>query len=145
MLNNEQKERLRQIEIFELAEKERKGKPITRDGKEFIVPSFEKIREDIFALILQNGFSKIERVAPNEANCLIRVFKKHHYAYDYCPNVMINLYGAICFVVKDDNWICSDEKYVIDYSEHKVRYWLCIDDSNAISTDFFDIYTKVSP
>ena len=143
-LTEKQKETLRNISILEYSNREnRKGRPLKPGNAEFKMLSTQQIFALICEKITQNGFSKVKRVSPNEANCLIRVFKKQHYAYDDCPNMMINLYGANCFVLKNGNWVCSDDKYLLDYSEHKVRYWLCIDDSNTISTDFFDVYTKV--
>jgi len=143
MLNNNQKEKIRKIMLYEYALKERDGLAIDHTGKNFLIPTFPEIREIIFKQILELGFSKIEIVAPNKANCIIRVFQKLHYKYD---SLIYNLYGAHCFTLKSGKWISTSisGNFEIDYSDFYSRHWLFQDEYIDFDLDFFDCYVKIS-
>lgn len=98
MLSKSQRESIRCIGLFQYACREKKGQPIALDSSNFIVPSFNEVKESVFQEILKLGFSNIERVGPNKANCIIRVFQKLHYHYD--TDLIYNIYGFNCFTLK---------------------------------------------
>ena len=139
-------EQLRCIGLFEYACREQKGKPITYDGKEFVIPALNDVKESVFREILKLGFSSVERVEPNKANCIVRVFQKLHYHYDY--DLTYNVYGAVCFTLKAGKWVTRPfgeiRDFEIDYSKHIIKHWLCQDEYVEFDLDFFDCYVKVS-
>lgn len=147
MLSKSQRESIRRIGLFEYACKEKKGQPIALDGSRFIVPSLNEVKESIFEKILQLGFSSIERVEPNKANCIVRVFQKLHYHYDY--DLTYNIYGATCYTLNNaGQWVTRPSgeirDFKIDYSKHIIRHWLCQDEYVEFDLDFFDCYVKIS-
>lgn len=143
MLSNEQKERIRRIKIYKSSCSEVKGKPIDQCGREFVIPSFPEIEQIVIEEIIKLGFSKVERVSPYEANCIIRVYKKLHYEYD---DDFYNIYGASCYTLKNGRWTETvfNGEFEIDYSKHKVGQWVCQDESIVFDCEFFDCYVKVS-
>ena len=146
MLSNSQKKDIRRISLFEYACREKKGKPITYDGKEFVIPSLNEIKESIFEEILKLGFCNIHRVEPNTANCIIRVFQKSHYHYD--DDLTYNIYGALCFTLSANGWVTRSfgaiQDFKIDYSKQIIKHWLCQDEYIDFDLDFFDCYVRVS-
>lgn len=143
MLSKKQKESIRRIYLFEYACRERNGQPITLKGNNFVVPSLNEIKESVFQEILKLGFSSIEQVEPNKANCIVRVFQKLHYHYD--TDLTYNVYGASCYTLSHTGqWITSLADFKIDYSKHILRHWLCQDEYIDFDLDFFDCYVKVS-
>lgn len=149
MLTKSQKEKIRSINLFEYAIKEKKGKAINWDGSEFVLPTLRQVEDSIYEQILKMGFTKIERVAPNQANCIIRVFQKLHYPYPMWPGRedIYNVYGAACFTLRSGKWISTGfntEGHEINYSEWKIRHWLCQDEYIEFDFDFFDCYVKIS-
>ena len=159
MLSKEQKEKLRNIHIYELACEEkngiaiiRKSVPKVKRGKEtfstvqeeFVVPSPYQIAESVFKQILVCGFSKVERVSPTDANCIIRVFQKLHHAYEF--DQIFNMYGADCFVKSGGYWIseCDSGTFHLDYSKYLIGQWLYQDEKITFNTEFVDFYIKVS-
>lgn len=146
MLSIGQKKEIRRICFFEYACREKDGKPITDHDKEFVIPSLNEIKESIFKEILKLGFSSIERVGPNNANCIIRVFQKSHYHYD--DVLTYNIYGAACFTQKSGQWVTSSfggsQDFKINFSQYIVRHWLHQDEYIDFDLDFFDCYVKVS-
>ena len=146
MLSKSQKESIRRIGIFEYACRERKGHPITHEGKDFIIPAISEIKETAFQEILKLGFSNIEKVEPNKANCIVRIFKKLHYHYD--NDLTYNIYGYTCFTLKAGSWVTHSlgafQDFKIDYSKHILRHWLCQDEYIDFDLDFFDCYVKIS-
>ena len=143
MLSRSQRESLRRICLFEYACREKKGQPIALNGSNFVVPSLNEVKESVFQEILKLGFSSIERVEPNKANCIIRVFQKLH--YHYMDNLIYNIYGATCFTQRaSGQWVTSPAGFEIDYSKHIMRHWLCQDEYIDFDLDFFDCYVKVS-
>lgn len=159
MLSKKQKEKLRKIHIYELASKEKNGVAITRKtvskgkkGKEkifwiegiFVVPSTYDIAESIFKQILDCGFSKVERVSPAYANCIVRVFQKLHYKYEF--DTVFNMYGAEVFVKNGTNWTAEwyGERFTLDYAKCLVGQWLYQDEKVVFDAEFVDFYVKVS-
>ena len=159
MLSKKQKEKLRNIHIYELACEEkngiaiiRKSVPKVKKGKEtfssveeeFVIPSPYQIAESVFKQILTCGFSKVERVSPINANCIIRVFQKLHHAYEF--DHIFNMYGADCFVKSCGYWIseCNSDTFHLDYSRHLIGQWLYPDEKITFDAEFVDFYVKVS-
>lgn len=161
MLSKEQKEKLRNIHIYELACEEKNGVAIIRKSvpkvkrgketfstieEEFVIPSPYQITESIFKQILGCGFSKVEKVSPDNANCIIRVFQKLHHEHEF--GVVFNLYGADCFVKSGNAWISECESrgntFRLNYTEHLIDQWLYQDEKVTFKTDFMDVYVKVS-
>jgi len=146
MLSQRQRKNIRRINLFEYACEEKKGIPVHLGGKEFIVPSLDEVKESVFQEILNLGFSSIERVEPNKANCIIRVFQKLH--YHYRDNLTYNIYGATCFTLKHGKWVTSPfgnvQDFKIDYSKHIINHWLSQDECIDFDLDFFDCYVKIS-
>lgn len=162
MLSKEQKEKLRKIHMYEVSNEEKKGKAIVRKlvpkGKKdkekscwketiFKIPSTYEIFEDVIVRILANGFSKVERVAPANANCIVRVYQKLHYNYD--SSMIFNLYGADIFVRHGSRWTSECEgtgrEFYLDYTKCLVGQWLYQDEEVIFDTDFVDFYLRVIP
>lgn len=159
MLSNEQKEILRKIEIYEMSDEEKNGKPIIRKreprekrGKktfsvvetDFVIPSIFQLFDYICEQIINAGFSKIERVEPNKANCIIRVFQKLHYEYEF--EQIFNIYGANCFVKRGRDWFSETNGSIfkLDYSKYIIKQWLYQDEYILFDTDYVDFYVKIS-
>ncbi len=162
MLSKEQKEKLRKIHIYELATEEKKGVAIVRKlvpkGKKnkeqscwkevkFKIPCTYEILEDVIVRILANGFSKVERVAPANANCIVRVFRKLHYNYD--SSMIFNMYGADVFARHGSRWTSESEgsgtEFYLDYTKCLVGQWLYQDEQIVFDADFVDFYIRVIP
>lgn len=162
MLSKEQKEKLRKIHVYELASEEKKGKAIVRKlvpkGKKnkekscwveetFIVPSVYEIAEMVFAKICESGFSGVERTAPANANCIVRVFRKLHHDYD--SSMIFNLYGADVFARHGSKWTSESEgtgrEFYLDYTKCLVGQWLYQDEEIIFDTEFVDFYLRVIP
>lgn len=161
MLSKEQKEKLRKIHIYELATEEKDGVAIIpktvqkkKFGKEksvcveevFVVPSPYEIRNSVFEQILECGFSKVERVSPTDANCIVRIFQKLHHEYEF--GMVFNMYGADVFVKDDTTWAtecnCYQKGYPIDYEKCLINQWLYQDEKVTFDAEFVDFYVKVS-
>lgn len=147
MLTYFQKESIRNVTFYDYAFKEKKGKAIQYDGKEFIIPSFVELRQSIISEILKLGFSKVEIVKPSKANCIIRVYQKLHYTYEFGGETdTYNLYGAHCYTLNDRKWITSafQDDFEINYSKCIIRHWICQDEYIDFDCDFFDCYVQIS-
>ena len=159
MLSKEQKKKLRNIHIYELASKEKNGVAIiqksmskVKRGKEtfstveeeLFIPSPYQLTESVIKQILACGFSTVEKVSPSDANCIIRVFQKLHYEYEF--DLIFNMYGADCFVKGSTGWIseCNGDTFPINYSKCLIGQWLYQDEKVTFDADFVDIYVKVS-
>jgi len=144
MLNRSQKEKIMTMRIYEYSHLEKEGVPIIYGNKPFYIPTFYEIKEMIFNQIFNLGYSKIERVAQSEANCIIRLFKKQHHPYN---NIFIySIYGANCYVRIFGDWVtkCNDKPIPIDHSECIVRHWIYNEECVDINCEFFDITVKIS-
>lgn len=159
MLSNKQKEKLRRIHIYSLARTEKNGVAIIQKqalrgepGKEktciieevFVVPSIYEIAENVFKKILDSGFSKVERVSPKDANCIVRVFQKLHHKYDYYTT--FNMYGADVFVKNITNWTSENcgECFTLNFAECSILQWIEQDETVKFDAEFVDFYVKVS-
>lgn len=161
MLSKEQKKKLRNIHMYEISYKEKKSialvdrtvkkvkrgkETVSTVEEEFIIPSPYQITESIFKQILDCGFSKVEKVSPDNANCIIRVFQKLHQEHEF--DVVFNLYGADCFVRSANAWISEceshDNTFQLNYTKHLIDQWLYQDEKVTFETDFMDVYVKVS-
>lgn len=142
MLNRRQKEKIRRIEIYKYSVRERRGKAVDDSGKEFKMLSFDEIRDEVYKMIREMGFSKIEYASPLNANCVIRVFQKKHYHYD---GMTYNVYGAQCFTKKDNQWTTknSSGETKINFSKCKFIHWICQYDYIDFDFDFFDCYVRI--
>ena len=158
MLSNKQKEKLRRIHIYALASEEKDGVAIIRKqvskgepSKEeksiieevFVVPSTYEIAENVFKQILACGFSKVERVSPKDANCIVRVFQKLHHEYD--SRTIFNMYGADVFVKNITKWTSEycGECYTLDYAECSILQSLEQDEDVKFNAEFVDFYLKI--
>lgn len=160
MLSREQKENLRNIHIYDLSTEEKNGIAIIRETiptakgakkkfntieKEFIIPTPYQLVENMSTKILASGFSKVERVAPSNANCIIRVFQKLHYKHEF--DQIFNIYGASCFTKDTMGWISNSdcgECYTLNPSRCLIGQWLYQDEKITFDADFIDFYVKVS-
>lgn len=143
-------ETIQRLHAFSFTKYEnRKGKPIMYNKKEFIIPSPYEILSDFCSEILNCGFSKVERVAPDEANCIIRVFEKRHLKgpANCFENRVYNLYGGNCFIKKDNDWIArseNDTEFKFNPEKCEQRLWLYQDDFLEFEADFVDFYVRIS-
>lgn len=147
MLTDVQKESIRNVDIYDYSLKEKKGKAINYDGKKFNIPSFVELKQIIISEILKLGFSKVEIVKPSKANCIIRVYQKLHYNYDFPGETSTyNLYGAHCYTLKSGKWTTSafQDDSIINFSEFIIRHWICQDEYIDFDCDFFDCYVQIS-
>ena len=143
MLSEKQKKMLRSIQIYEIANEEKNGIAVVRK-KKFVVPNSYELFESVKKEILGSGFSKVERVSPGTANCIIRVFQKLHYKYEF--GWIFNMYGTYCFVKDGVNWISESCGYTfhLNYSQCMVGQWIYQDERVDFDADFVDFYVKVS-
>lgn len=152
-LNEKQKDLLRQIKIYDYAFRENKrGQPLDSSGKKFMIPSWTDLFSDTCKSICQAGFSKVEQVVPDKANCIIRIFEKRHFNYENtCCPIIFNLYGVLCFTKNEDGkWMTKNtlsgeggHEFEINFSECFVITSLW-HENIKIDVDFFDIYVVVS-
>lgn len=147
MLTNKQKESIRNVKLYDYAFKEKNGKAIQYNGKEFNIPSFEELKQSVFSEIFNLGFSKIKVVKPYKANCIIRVYQKLHYTYEFGGETdTYNLYGAHCYTLNNRKWITSafQDDSEINYSKCIIKHWLFQDEYIDLDCDFVDYYVKIS-
>ena len=149
MLTRKQKEQIRAVSLFKFATKERQGKAFNWDWTRFIVPTLIEVEDLMCQEILKLGFSKVERVSPKRANCIIRVFHKLHYEYVHSRDwkEIYNIYGAACFTLNSGTWVSTGfgEKVTeIDYSKCVIRHWISQDKYIDFDFDFFDCYVEIS-
>lgn len=140
MLNRKEREIVRNIVISQHSCWEREGVAITFDGRPFIVPTLDQVKEDIIEEILYRGFNKVERIKPTEADAIIRVYQKLHYKHH--NGLVYNLYGGHCFTPKNGKWVTLED-IPLDYSSCKIRHWICQDDYIDFECDFFDVYVVI--
>lgn len=153
-LTKQQKLELRQIAIFACADHEQGIIPYFKtfipylkkngENKTFIIPSFTEIFDRMCDNIVKDGFHSIERCAPANANCIIRVYKRLNYKYDW--GIVLNLYGARCYTKLCGKWVTSDgiDIYSIRYDKLAIDLILGPDESLTIDVDFADYYVKVA-
>lgn len=144
MLTPKQKEKIRNIGIYEYSSSEENGKPLTYKGQEFHMLSCDEIRKEVLNKILRVGFSKVNFVNPARANCVVRVFVLKHFKYD--NELVYNIYGAHCFTRKNGRWVSrsQDSSFELDYAKCIIRHWFFQDEYADFELDFFDTYVHVS-
>ena len=104
-----------------------------------------RLYNKIIDRIKGEGFSSIERVAPKDANVIIRVFQAinhEHMKYEY-----YSLYGAECYVNENGEWLTESggKSFSIEYNANKIGVWLYPDEvARFNSPDFIDFYVLVS-
>ena len=136
-------EGLRELRIFEYA-LSKDGKNITIfNDKDFIFLSFPEILKEMSERILKLGFTKIERVKPSKANCLIRVYSLKQYKYE--RDMVYDLYGSLCFTKKNGTWFTQGSigEYEIDYSKCIIRHWIVQDEYIDFECDYVDYYVRI--
>lgn len=144
MFNRMHQELIREIGIHRYSCQEENGKPVTFDGKTFVMLTPNQVKAEIEKEILKMGFSKIRRVSPTWANCIIRVYEKVR--YDYEDGLVYNLYGAECYTKDRGCWVTktSGELYRINHERSLHRHWICQDEYIDFDCDFFDCYVRIS-
>ena len=145
MLTKKQREKIRNTNYLEIYNFEEKGLSIQFKEKVHI-PSFVELKNIAFNQILLKGFSKVEQVSPNNANCIIRIFCKMH-CYDEFIKTH-NLYGFYCFTKgKRNKWISysqSQKVIELDFSDMTLHFLICQDQYVDYNCDFLDCYVKIS-
>lgn len=147
MLTNKQKAKIRDLRIFESAEQTENGKLINGFGKEFSMPEDDEIIEMAFKKLENAGFSKIKRVSPNKANCIIRISRTKNFLYQ---EFTINYFEVNFYTKKKNLWIMKDiegDEYTIDYSSHNVCFYVKSKDEPPVVIEanfFFDLYVEVN-
>lgn len=144
MLTNKQKETIRNLNIYQSAERVRNGMMIDGYGREMIFPSSDEIENMAFQKLIHAGFH-FTRVAPNKANCIIRISVVRHFSYD--SEFTINYYEVNFYTRKKSTWIMIDgfkEEHEITYSTHTTRFYLEKGKTPILikPDSFYDIYVK---
>lgn len=145
MLTKKQKETIRNLNISQSAERVRNGMMIDGYGREMIFPSSDEIENMAFQKLIHAGFH-FTRVAPNKANCIIRISVVRHFSYD--SEFTINYYEVNFYTQKKSSWTMTDafgEEREITYSTHTTRFYL-EDDKPPILIEpdsFHDFYVKI--
>ena len=133
ILSKNESEKIREISFLK----------ISSSTKEIALPSQEELLKMAFQRISNKGFF-IERVAPNDANCIIRVFSKHDYPYN---SEIYNLCGFNSFTKKFNNWMSISTRgddFQLDYTKSLHRLWLYQDEYLDLECDFFDCYIRIN-
>ena len=138
---------IRNTHFYKIAYYEKKSIPIDGSGNKIFFPNLEKLQEMALKSLSEKGF-QIKRVAPNKANCIIRVFNKRHFPYDDYKNELHNVCGfdCFCFSKKLGEWttFLNDDEVILDFSKWKIRQWLYQDEYVDYDCTFFDMYLLVT-
>ena len=137
MLTDRQRKNIRFVNFYKM---------VSKQNNEFIVPTYTELKNEIYKRIYDLGFSKIERVEPAKANCIIRLFQPPH---SECDNSLeYAFYGATCFTQESGKWITmgllGHVDYKINYSNCFIRLHLSGNDYLVLDCEFFDCYVKIS-
>lgn len=138
---------IRNTHFYKIAYYEKKSIPVDSCGNKIFFPNLEEIQEMALKSLSEKGF-QIKRVAPDKANCIIRVFNKRHYPYDEYKNELHNVCGfhCFCFSKKLGKWITllEDNEVILDFSKWKIRQWLYQDEYVDYECAFFDTFLLVT-
>ena len=107
------------------------------------LPRMEELQNLAFTQLEKHDFI-VERVLPNNANCIIRVFNKLNFLHD---NQLRNVVGFNCFTKKTTRWTSvSVESAELNYDWTKCQILLPAHSGEHILYDceFFDTYVYVS-
>lgn len=100
-----------------------------------------------FKCLSEKGF-QIKRVAPDRANCIIRMFNKRHFPYDNYKKELHNVCGfnCFCFSKKLGKWITllEENEFVLDFSKCTIRQWLYQDEYIDYDCTFFDTFLLIT-
>lgn len=143
MLSRTEKQIIRRATACFTSIKEVKGKPVTEDGKPFIIPTYPEILAKAMSDINALGFSNIRRTSPRKANCIVRVFSTQHYHYD--DVLTYNVYGFTCYTKEKDVWVSEWNSgiFYLDYSKFETTRWLCQDEQIVFNHDFADFFLHI--
>ncbi len=143
MLSKEDKQKIRGLQSYHCSIKEVKGRPVTDDGKTFIIPSYPELLTKAIADIKELGFTNVTRTSPNKANCIVRVFSTKHHKYD--SELTYNLFGTIFYTKSNCTWKAEFGYNTVDitYERFKSSRWLCQDEQVIFTHDFADFYLNI--
>ena len=144
MLTTHEKNLLRStIQDFNLSFIEENGIPIV-NGNPTPIPTIEELRRMAYNQIYEQGFSLIQQSFENNADCILRVYRKLHYKYG--EKKVFNLYGYMCFTKKTKGYkTLSIYGKKEPYSKSKCALKLWITDNEYIDFDceFKDFCIKI--
>ena len=142
MVTKEQRDDIRSIKFYSEFVGTKEG--ISFDNKKKVhIPGMLELKDMAFKRIIETGYSKIERVKPSLANCIVRVFYWRQNGIS--KNVMSCVYGYNCYVKENQKWLTGlDGNLEINFSEHKIGRWVCPDDYIVYNCDFADFYVKIT-
>lgn len=126
------------IQIWETTNEGKNG-AVEEIGDEIILPSFEELFEKTTQKLLEKGY-QIERIAPNKANCVIRVFK--HECFE-TGVVLTYIYGVRTYLKTFKGMISSHNSF-IDYKNHEIKLVFCQDEYTIVKPNFVDYYVKLT-
>ena len=143
MLSKEDKQKIRRLQSYHCSIKEVTGKPVTDDGKPFIIPSYPELLAKAIADIEELGFANVVRTSPNKANCIVRVFSTEHHKYN--TELTYNLFGTIFYTKSNLTWTAEFGCNTMDirYDRFKSIRWLCQDEQVIFTHDFADFYLHI--
>ena len=142
MFTNEQRIKIRNINSFEEFYGNKKGVSF-HNKKKVHIPNVWELKDEAIKRILEKGFTKVERVEPKRANCIIRIFNNHK--EELGRDIMTEIYGFNCFVKEDGKWVAEGcNKFEINFEKCEVGYWLCPDEYVTYDCNFTDFYVKIS-
>ena len=102
------------------------------------IPYIEDLSKSAISKLKELGFF-VERVEPQKANCIIRVFRDDNLKYEGDTHWM---YGVEVYI-KTSNIFYSKFNVKIDYATFKVRKWFFQDESTIMEPNFVDYYLRV--
>ena len=144
VLSKKEYERIRNIHFYKRSFFEKNGFPVDSKGKKIEFPSLEELYKIAVKQILSEGFREVNRVSPDDANCIIRVFNKCHYPYS--RKSIHNLCGFMCFTKNSNNiWTstCGNSQIELNFSKFIQRQYIFQDEYIDYNCDFFDSYVYV--
>lgn len=148
-LTVQQKLAIRSIRIYKYSSQEKNGKPYYVDEKgkkrEFIVPKDQEILTAMFKMIKEAvGAKKIESCEPQEANCIIRVFRALHHKHEW--GAIYNLFGAECYTKVFGTWKTNGVMKAYKIYEGKCQFRMSIlpDECLAVDAEYNDYYILIS-
>ena len=145
MLSKEDKQKIRRLQSYHCSIKEVKGKPVTDDGKPFIIPSYPELLAKAIADIEELGFAKRRAHISQQTTKLsiVRVFSTEHHKYN--TELTYNLFGTIFYTKSNLTWTAEFGCNTMDirYDRFKSIRWLCQDEQVIFTHDFADFYLHI--
>ena len=146
ILSKAESAKIREVHFYRISFYEKNAIPIDNQGNIVNFPTLEELAKMAIEKILEAGFHEVKRVAPNDANCIIRVFNKLHYAYQENMDEIHNLCGFNCFSKKLCAWVSiadNGDEFNLDFSKCVQRQWIYQDEYIDYDCNFFDCYVYV--